>query len=380
MAQENNTARERTELEKLSQDALNQARRERKMIQDTCIAELAQCDTEIPEALEKQVQAEIASLQQAKENLSSAHKIASSTVDELSARAADVAKSLNRKWYRINPPSNTAIDVQEEEKSFFARGMNGYKIALIVFIGSFAGVMLELLWCFASHGYLESRSGLVWGPFNMLYGVGAASLSIILYRFRNRGKWLSFLGGFVVGSAVEYVCSWLQEVLFGSRSWDYSRVPFNINGRVCASNLLAFGVMGVFVVKVLKPFAFGLFAKIPPVWLDAITITLTALLIADVVISAGVLTKIRGAAESVRADNTEAITKAVREALMAQGFLLRHPLHAFPEVQFYNKAHLAHLKAKHDELQANMREKREKLQQELDRLEEKRKALKKDKK
>ena len=68
MAQENNTARERTALEKLSQDALNQARRERKMIQDTCIAELAQCDTEIPEALEKQVQAEIASLQQAKEN------------------------------------------------------------------------------------------------------------------------------------------------------------------------------------------------------------------------------------------------------------------------------------------------------------------------
>lgn len=109
MAQENNTAREQTELEKLSQDALNQARRERKMIQDTCIAELAQCDTEIPEALEKQVQAEIASLQQAKENLSSAHKIASSTVDELSARAADVAKSLNRKWYRINPPSNTSV-------------------------------------------------------------------------------------------------------------------------------------------------------------------------------------------------------------------------------------------------------------------------------
>lgn len=171
-----------------------------------------------------------------------------------------------------------------------------------------------------------------------------------------------------------------MEKLFHARWWDYSQKRFNINGRVCASNLLAFGAMGVFVVKVLKPFAFGLFAKIPTVWLDAISITLTALLIADVAISAGVLTKIRGAAESVRADNTEAITKAVREALMAQGFLLRHPLHAFPEVQFYNKAHLARLKAKHDELQANMREKREKLQQELDRLEEKRKALKKGKK
>ena len=258
-----NTAREQTALEKLSQDALNQARRERKMIQDTCIAELAQCDTEIPDALEKQVQAEIASLQQAKENLSSAHKIASSTVDELSARAADVAKSLNRKWYRINPPSNTAIDVQEEERSFFARGMNGYKIALIVFIGSFAGVMLELLWCFARHGYLESRSGLVWGPFNMLYGVGAASLSIILYRFRNRGKWLSFLGGFVVGSVVEYVCSWLQEVLFGSRSWDYSRVPFNINGRICLLYSLFWGALGIFWIKDIYPFMAKWILKLP---------------------------------------------------------------------------------------------------------------------
>ena len=61
MAQENNTAREQTELEKLSQDALNQARRERKMIQDTCIAELAQCDTEIPEALEKQRRLQVSS-------------------------------------------------------------------------------------------------------------------------------------------------------------------------------------------------------------------------------------------------------------------------------------------------------------------------------
>ena len=263
MAQENNTAREQTALEKLSQDALNQARRERKMIQDTCIAELAQCDTEIPEALEKQVQAEIASLQQAKENLSSAHKIASSTVDELSARAADVAKALNRKWYRINPPSNTAIDVQEEERSFFARGMNGYKIALIVFLASFAGVMLELLWCFARHGYLESRSGLVWGPFNMLYGVGAASLSIILYRFRNRGKWLSFLGGFVVGSVVEYVCSWLQEVLFGSRSWDYSRVPFNINGRICLLYSLFWGALGILWIKDIYPLMAKWILKLP---------------------------------------------------------------------------------------------------------------------
>ena len=250
---------------------------------------------------------------------------------------------------------------------------------LLMIIYSTAGWVGEMIYHSIVIKHLSEKRGFLNGFLCPIYGHGAL---LVLYVLNGglKNPLLTFLAGMVLTTALEYFTSWYMEKLFHARWWDYSQKRFNINGRVCASNLLAFGVMGVFVVKVLNPFAFGLFAKIPPLWLDAITITLTALLVADVAISAGVLTKIRGAAESVRADNTEAITKAVREALMAQGFLLRHPLHAFPEVQFYNKAHLARLKAKHDELQANMREKREKLQQELDRLEEKRKALKKGKK
>lgn len=255
------------------------------------------------------------------------------------------------------------------------------QLILLFFLAACAGWCMEVTLKFIQYRRFINRGFLI-GPYCPIYGWGVVAITVVVGGFIGREGTIgeTFLAGFFLCGALEYFTSWYMEKLFHARWWDYSQKRFNINGRVCASNLLAFGVMGVFVVKVLKPFAFGLFAKIPPVWLDAITITLTALLIADVAISAGVLTKIRGAAESVRADNTEAITKAVREALMAQGFLLRHPLHAFPEVQFYNKAHLARLKAKHDELQANMREKREKLQQELDRLEEKRKALKKGKK
>ena len=42
-----------------------------------------------------------------------------------------------------------------------------------------------------------------------------------------------FFGGIIVGSVVEYICSLGQEIIFGSRSWDYSHMPFNINGRIC---------------------------------------------------------------------------------------------------------------------------------------------------
>ncbi|MDY3224512.1 MAG: putative ABC transporter permease, partial [Candidatus Faecousia sp.] len=153
--------------------------------------------------------------------------------DELSARCRDTRQQRKKRKFIAAAPANGTIDLEERESNHFARGMGIYKLLLVCFIGSFAGVLVELLWCLIRNGYLESRSGLVYGPFNLLYGAGAVVLTVCLYRFRNRSGWISFLGGMLVGTVVEYLCSWGQEVLFGSRSWDYSALPFNLNGRVC---------------------------------------------------------------------------------------------------------------------------------------------------
>ena len=130
-------------------------------------------------------------------------------------------------------------------------------------IGSFAGVIIELLWCFINEGYFESRNGLIYGPLNPLYGAGAAALSVVLYKFRNRGSWLSMLGGMVVGSAVEYAFSWVQELLWGSRSWDYSHLLFNINGRICLLYSFFWGLLGIFWIKKLYPICSKWILKIP---------------------------------------------------------------------------------------------------------------------
>lgn len=171
--------------------------------------------------------------------------------DELSARWREIRRAKRRKW--IATPANAVIDYEEESCNHFASGLNLYKLLLLCFAGSFIGVVIELLWCLATRGYLESRSGLVYGPFNLLYGGGAVLLSLSLYRFRNRGRWLSFLGGMAVGSALEYLCSWGQELVFGSRSWDYSDMPFNLNGRICLQYSIYWGILGVLWVKVLYP-------------------------------------------------------------------------------------------------------------------------------
>ena len=274
----------RTPLEEISETSLEAARAQEERLQPM-YRELASCTKTIPDALQQRVQGEIDSLKRASANLKAAQQKTADLEDELFARLRDEGKSVNRKWYLPNPPSNASIDLKEQENNHFARGMNMYKIMLILFLGSFMGVVVELLWCLITNGYLESRSGLVYGPFNMLYGVGAAALSIALYRFRNRGRWLSFLGSMAIGSVVEYACSWVMEVLFGSKSWDYSHMPFNLNGRICLLYSVFWGILGVIWIKDIYPRMAKWILKLPNRAGKIITWALTIFLIINCLVS-----------------------------------------------------------------------------------------------
>lgn len=249
--------------------------------------ELARCTLQDPppEALRRRVEGELASLGRAEAQFRHAQTRTAELRDELSARLTDTEKSTARKFSRFRPPTNASIDLAEQERGHFARGLNLYKMMLVLILGSFAGVVVELLWCFVTNGYFESRAGLVYGPFNLLYGVGAAVLSAALYRFRNRGRWLSFLGGFVVGSAVEYGCSWLQEVVFGSTSWDYSHLPFNLNGRICLLYSIFWGLLGVLWIKDIYPRMSKWILRIPNHAGILLTWALAAFLIFDGIVS-----------------------------------------------------------------------------------------------
>lgn len=235
--------------------------------------------------LDQAVQQEIESLKRTSGNLNQALQATNKLEDELSARFFDMRTSRDRKWYLPNPPANGSIDLEEQQRDHFARGINLYKLLLVCFVGSFAGVVVEMLWCLVRNGYIESRAGLVYGPFNLLYGAGAVVLTLALYRYRNRGYLLSFLGGMIVGSVVEYVCSWGQEALFGSRSWDYSNLPFNLNGRICLLYSVFWGVLGVLWIKDLYPRMAKWILKIPNRAGKIMTWCLTAFLVINAVVT-----------------------------------------------------------------------------------------------
>ena len=188
------------------------------------------------------------------------------TSDEIKTRikeAQQYERDTNRRRFLKPKPTNAMIDYAEKTKKHFAHGNTFYKLFWIFFIGCFAGVIIEMLWCLLRHGYIESRVGLIWGPFNLVYGFGALALTHFLYKYRNRSKFYSFAGGFVVGSVIEYLCSLFQELVFGSTSWDYSRVPFNINGRICVLYSVFWGILGIIWIKSIYPRLSRFILKIP---------------------------------------------------------------------------------------------------------------------
>ena len=215
------------------------------------------------------------SLKRATSNITKALTKTYRVSDEFNARLKDIKK---QKQF-MSPPANAAIDFSESKSNHFAKGLNLYKILLICYVGSFVGVIVELFWCLITKGYIESRSGLVYGPFNLLYGAGAVLMSICLYKFRNRNGWISFLGGMLVGSVLEYICSWGQEMIFGSRSWSYYHMPFNINGRICLLFSIFWGILGVLWIKYIYPFMAKCILKIPNLAGKIITWVLTVFFI-----------------------------------------------------------------------------------------------------
>ena len=131
-----------------------------------------------------------------------------------------------------------------------------------IFIAScYTGYLVETLWYLIKHGFIESRKSLVLGHLSVAYGMGAVLLTLLLVHFENAQVWKIFLVAFASGTAVEYICSLGQEILFGSVAWDYSNVPLNIS-RVCLLYSLFWGVLGVFWVKIMIPFMGKIFAAV----------------------------------------------------------------------------------------------------------------------
>ena len=95
------------------------------------------------------------------------------TTEERKKRSAE-------RWKRNRYEYEATFENPEDRP--FAFGMNFTKLFWIFFIGCLAGFVLEECWAFFIAHQIELRVGLVYGPFQPIYGGGAAIITLCLYK------------------------------------------------------------------------------------------------------------------------------------------------------------------------------------------------------
>lgn len=148
------------------------------------------------------------------------------------------------------------------------------KIFWVFIIGSVIGYAVEMVVGLVQNGHFVSRQGLVFGPFAQVYGLGILAYYLIVPKIKG-GYLKIFFVTMILGGIVEYLCSYFQEILFGTISWDYSHLLFNINGRTSLLHCTYWGIGGVLFMKYILP----LINKIDKITKDAYFRTITALFI-----------------------------------------------------------------------------------------------------
>lgn len=119
--------------------------------------------------------------------------------------------------------------------------------------GCFMGWIVEGLWTLVKKGLFINHSALVIGPFNVIYGIGAIVLTLVLFDAKKKRNFEIFVLSFVTGTILEYIVSFVMEYTLGFVAWNYASKPLNINGRVCLPYSLFWGFLGIFWIKVVYP-------------------------------------------------------------------------------------------------------------------------------
>ena len=128
------------------------------------------------------------------------------------------------------------------------------KIFWIFVIGCIIGYITEMIVVFVQKGFFESRQGLLYGPFIPVYGIGAVIYYLFFSKVKCKNKVYAFFYTMILGGVVEFLCSYIQQKLFNTVSWNYSNLPFNIDGRTSLLHCTYWGLAGVLYITYISPF------------------------------------------------------------------------------------------------------------------------------
>ena len=183
-----------------------------------------------------------------------------------------------------SPKNNNKLIISR--RKHFSDGLNFYMLFWAFFIGSFIGVAAETIYCVIRFNQLTYTSGLLYGPFNVVYGLGALFITVGVYWLRRKNFIIILLAGMIIGAFVEFSCSFLQEIIFGSVSWNYAGQPYNILGRTSLKLSLFWGILAILWIRFFYPFMIRQIRKIPNIVAKPLTWALLVFLLLNISMSA----------------------------------------------------------------------------------------------
>ena len=101
--------------------------------------------------------------------------------------------------------------------------------------------------------------GILNSPLSISYGIVAIILTFIY--FRQEEIHIIFFAGLIIGTLVQWIAGHVIEKIYHRKWWDYTGLPWNLDGYICLYASLGWGVLGLLSKFFIK---FGREADITP--------------------------------------------------------------------------------------------------------------------
>ena len=216
-------------------------------------------------------------------------------------------------------------------------------IYILFWLYSFLGWLME-----TTRVSLQSKRfinrGFLMGPYCPIYGTGGVLL-LVLSPYKD-SPFLVFILSIVICSIIEYLTSYILEMIYKVRWWDYSNRMFNLNGRVCLFNSVCFGLLGMLMVSYLNPIFLNLITSLSDTILIIIALTILIITLIDMSITFSIMFDIRKTIINLKEktitsifkknqDNTEEVSKRVKNILKEKSIIHKHLSNAFSNLKVY---------------------------------------------
>ena len=221
--------------------------------------------------------------------------------------------------------------------------MNFISIYLLFWIYSILGWIMETTSVSIKKKKFINR-GFFLGPYCPIYGTGGILL-LSLNNYKNDYV-VVFLLSIIICSIVEYLTSYIMELIYRVRWWDYSNRMLNINGRICLFNAICFGLLGTIMVCFLNPFFLNIINNININLKNILLIVIFIFTSIDIIITFNAMFDFRKYVNSLKektltsifkhnTDSTEEMSKRVKNTLKEKSFIHNHLIKAYSNLKVY---------------------------------------------